>query len=275
MNNQNKIIILNKNNLDNSNSLKNKYVYKFSNSQKLKGKISLSSIIMPYSTPNIYVNNCNFTIKYNNIETNINIPTGFYTISTLNFYFQYIQSQTNNNIPYNIVNGSNIYFINILYNTTYYSVELRINPAILSGSAGKVGSTYTSLTPQIKFNDDLNLIVGYPKNTYLPSTPQNNYYSTISKDFNLIPNLSPSNVYNLSCNIVNNNITIPSNTLYSFTPNTTYGSNINEKPNQLLYLNIVDGNYQNLIIEFFDELNKPLVILDENIIITLYLNLEE
>jgi len=276
MSNQNKIIILNRNNLDNNNGLKNRYIFKFSNSQRLKGQISLSSIVMPYSTPNIIIfKNSSFTIKYNNIETLINIPTGFYTITSLNNYIQYIQKQTNNNIPYNIVSGIDEFFINILYNTTYYSVELRINPCKLSGIAGKAGAIYNNLTPQIRFNDNLYKIVGFPQSTYIPSSIQSVSFTSISKDFNLVPNLSPSNVYNLQCNIVNNNISIPSNVLYSFTPNTTYGSNINEKPNQLLYLNIIEGNYQNLIIEFFDELNNQLLILDENIIITLYLNLVE
>jgi hypothetical protein len=275
MNTQNKIIIMNKNNLDNNNGLKNKYVYKFSNSQKLKGKISLASIVMPYSTPNIYVNNCRFTIRYNNINTNVVIPQGFYTIETLNYYLQFVQQQTTNNIPYNVISGSNVYFINILYNTAYYSVELRINPCILSGSVGKVGSVYNNNTPQVIITDEFNLILGLPRNQYFPPNIQQTPYTTISKDYNLIPNLSPSNVYNINCNIVNNNITIPSNVLYSFTPNTTYGSNINEKPNQLLFLNIVDGNYQQLILEFYNEFNQPLVILDENLIITIYLNLEE
>jgi hypothetical protein len=273
--NQNKIVILNKNNLDNNNGLKNRYVFKFSNSQKLKGKIALASIVMPYSTPNIYINNCSLTIRYNNIDTNIKIPTGFYSIANLNYYLQYVQQQSTNNIPYNVVNNINIYFINILYNTTYYSIELRINPTVLTGSAGKVGSVYNNLTPQVIITDEFNQILGFPKNVYLPTNPQNQNYSVISKDFNLVPNLSPSNVYTMLCNVVNNNITIPSNILYSFTPNTTYGSNINEKPNQLLFVNINEGSYNQLTLEFFDEFNRPLVILDENLIITLYLSLDE
>lgn len=271
----NKIIILNKNNLDNSNGLKNKYVFNFQNSQKLKGKIALASLVMPYSTPNIFINNCRFTIRYNNIDTNIVIPPGFYTISTLGFYLNFIQQQTTNNIPFNVVNNIPNYFINIIYNTTYYSVELRINPTILTGQAGKVGAIYNGLTPQIIFTDDFNLILGLPKNQYFPSNPQALPFNTISKDYNLIPNFSPSNVYTLLCNLVNNNITIPQNILYSTSPNTTYGSNIIEKPNSLLFVNMNEGNYQNLTIEFFDEFNNPLVILDENIIITLYLTIED
>jgi len=272
---QNKIIIINKNNLDNQNGLKNRYVYKFSNSQKLKGRISLSSIIMPYSTPNIYVNNCSFTIRYNNINTSIKIPTGFYTIPELNYYLQFSMKMTSNNIPYNIVNGIEIFFINILYNVSYYSVEIRVSPATLVGTQGKAGSIYTNNTPQIRFDDKLNEIVGFPINQFFPPSIQLVAYSTISKDYNIIPNLSPSNVYTVLCNIVNNNISIPTNIMYSFTPNTTYGSNINERPNTLLYVNINEGSYDKLVIELYDEFNQPLVILDENLVITLYLTLEE
>jgi hypothetical protein len=114
-----------------------------------------------------------------------------------------------------------------------------------------------------------------PQNTYLTNIPQNTSYTTISKDYNLIPNLSPSNVYTVLCNIVNNNISTPSNVLYSFTPNTTYGSNINVSVNEMLFVNIVEGNYNQLILELYDEFNNPLLILDENIVITLYLNLIE
>ena len=70
---------------------------------------------MPYSTPNIYIFNCSFTIRYNTINTAIKIPTGFYTIPELNYYLQFVMKMTNNNIPYNIVNGTEVFFINLLY----------------------------------------------------------------------------------------------------------------------------------------------------------------
>jgi hypothetical protein len=271
----NKIIILNKNNLEVGNSIKNKYVFKFLNSQRFDGQIALANIIMPYSTPNIYVDNCKLLIRYNNIDTNITIPTGFYTIETLNYYLQYIQQQPTNNIPYNIVSGVNQFFISLLYNSTYYSIEIRISPAILNGQAGKNNSTYNNLTPQVKILDDFNKIIGFPKDIYLPNNPQNSVFSTISKDYNLVPNLSPSNVYQMRCNLVNNNINIPSDILYSFSPNTTYGSLININPHELLYVDINNGLYNELSIEFFDERNQKLVILDENLVITLYLKLNE
>ena len=272
---QNKIIIINKNNLDNQNGLKNRYVYKFSKSQQLKGKVSLSSIIMPYSTPNIYIFNCSFTIRYNTINTAIKIPTGFYTIPELNYYLQFVMKMTNNNIPYNIVNGTEVFFINLLYNIAYYSVEIRISPAVLSGTVGKSGSIYTGNTPQIRFDDKLNEIVGFPINQFFPPSIQSVSYSTISKNYGMVPNLSPSNVYTILCNLVNDTINIPSNIIYSFTPNTTYGSNINERPSSLLYVNINSGFYDRITLDLYDELNQPLLILDENLIITLYLTLEE
>jgi hypothetical protein len=50
---------------------------------------------------------------------------------------------------------------------------------------------------------------------------------------------------------------------------------ININPHELLFCEINEGLYNELRIEFNDERGKNLVILDENLVITLYLTLEE
>jgi len=266
-----KIIILNsKNFILNS---KNRFIYKFNNTQRIKGKMALASLIMPYSQENINketYNNSTFQIIYNGQTTNISIPDGFYTLENLNYYLQYMMRETNNNIPYNIIDNNASYFLEFKYDTALYSVKLIAYPTTLSGTPGKPNSIYNGYCPQININSNFSDILGLQQNKLYPSIPNSNVINIIySKDEGKVPNLSPSNAYIMLCNIINNNISIPQNILYSFTPNTTYGSNINIYPPSLLWVDIYDNNYSYLEIEFIDENNNKLNIKDTNLIITL------
>jgi hypothetical protein len=83
----------------------------------------------------------------------------------------------------------------------------------------------------------------------------------------LIPNTTPVNAVIIQCSIVNNNYDVASKTLYSFSPNTTYGSNINIAPSAFAWINIFEGSYDILDLTFTDQNYQRMNILDPNICI--------
>ena len=75
----------------------------------------------------------------------------------------------------------------------------------------------------------------------------------------------------MSSNLVNNRAVIPFNILTSYTPlGTSIGSLFTFEPNYLQFADVEDGQYTQLVLEFRDQLSRPIVISDPNMLITLY-----
>ena len=199
------IITFNKSNIVDT-FYNNKLVYLLNKDlEPEKYKISLFSFSIPYSIPNISpsYNNNTFQIIYNNSTYNFTIDEGYYDIPTLNNYFKYLQKQTNA-IPYNIVNNVDNYFFEIIENNTFYSTQLILKKTVLNGTAGHPSAIYNGNTFQINFNSKLAEFLGFKQNQLYPSTISNNDYNRLSKDENLIPNLTPVYSLNFSINVITN-----------------------------------------------------------------------
>ena len=249
------------------------YRFKFPSSVKFhkNDKIAIQSITFPYSMQNLnasFYQNTTISIIYNGQTTNIKIPDGFYLTSDLS---QFLQSQcllTSNNLPYQVDSFGNVsYFFEFIQNPTYYSIELNVYPAILSsGFTNPKGAVFTGLTPQIVINSNLKNIIGFNLGTF-PPTAQNSNYTIQSYQMGLIPNTTPVNAVIIQCSIVNNNYDVASRTLYSFSPNTTYGSNIVISPSAFAWINIFEGSYDVLDLTFTDQNYQRMNILDPNLCI--------
>jgi len=73
----------------------------------------------------------------------------------------------------------------------------------------------------------------------------------------------------LLCNLVENNIAMPSTILDSFPINATYGSNITYLPISDNAMKMKAGTYSNMTIQFVDQSFDPLDMLDQNVLISL------
>jgi len=71
------------------------------------------------------------------------------------------------------------------------------------------------------------------------------------------------------CNLVENNIAMPSTILDSFPINATYGSNITYLPISDNAMKMRAGSYSNMTIQFVDQSFVPLDMLDQNVLISL------
>ena len=253
----------------------NNSVYRFNFPASVKfhrgDKIAIQSITFPYSFQNLnklYYQNTTIQIIYNNQTTNITLPDGFYLVSDISNYIQQQCLLSTNNLPYQTnSSGQNSFYFELITNTTYYSTELIIYPAILkSGYTNPKNCVYTGLTPQININSNISKIIGINQDIY-PLNPQNSIYIIQSYQQNNIPNATPVNSIVIQCNIINNDYDIASKTLYSFSPSVQYGSNIVISPSAFAFINIIESTQAFLDLIFTDQNYKQMAILDPNICI--------
>ena len=144
---------------------------------------------------------------------------------------------------------------------------------IVSEYSLPAGATW--VVPETSTQTQLNInttgfgeVLGYEVGSY-PSTQLDS--STISFLSSKAPQITPYSSILVSCNLVNNRAFIPSNILTSYTPlGTTIGSLFTFEPNYLQFADVEDGQYTQLVLEFRDQLSRPIVIRDPNMLITLY-----
>lgn len=273
-------IILNNTYVSSDNST---YTYKFplgSQPTFEKGdKIALDSLSIYYSWPSITANNANNTFQYVWLGTtvSITIPDGFYTIEDLNSYLQYKMIE---NQHYLIDAASNyVYYLNFSTNTTRYAVQLDVSPIPTSlptnystpwgtgTAAWSFPSTATYPQIVVPSSNSITKIIGFSAGTY-PSatTPASSTYSQIS-DFT--PQVTPVSSVVVTCSLLNNHYSIPNNLLYSFAPNTTYGSQINITPPSKTFVDMQGGKVSEFSITFLDQNFNKLKIQDTNVVILL------
>ena len=275
-----KTIILTSANIE-ENSNNTKLVYNFpSGGYTFKNDmIALQSVYQYFSIFNItsdYGNNSFSYVWFDGIEYTITIPDGYYEISDLNSYFQSIMIANTHYMTNSA--GQFIYFLEFLVNTSRYAVQINSYPLDTSiqstnGYILPTGATWsvpaTSALSQFKINTSgFAEVLGYEIGSY-PSTQVGS--TPLSFLSSKAPQITPYSSILVSCNLVNNRAVIPSNILSSYTPlGTSIGSLFTFEPNYLQFADVEDGQYTQLVLEFRDQLNRPIIIRDPNMLISLY-----
>ena len=270
-------VILNRNNLV-SDSNNNTYRYTFPNGavRFKNSRITLSNINLFFSWFNISSTNNNNTFQFvwpTNVGSTtytVVIPDGYYSIPSLNSYLQ----------QYCITNGlylvntasQNVYYLELLENSTYYSIQYNSYPfptALPGGWSNPGGLTFPAVasTPQLIIPaTNIRNYLGFNAGTY-PAAFQATNYSKLS-DFT--PQVNTVSSIIVVCNLLNNKYSIPNTILYSFSPsNYTFGDLVVEKPPEYSFIDIQDGDYSDITISFLNQDLLPITIRDTNIIIQL------
>jgi hypothetical protein len=105
---------------------------------------------------------------------------------------------------------------------------------------------------------------------YSMGASQSPSYSTIqSFSSSFTPQVTPLSSYLLTCNILNNNYSVPNSLLYSFSPQANFGEQFTIAPNQYSFIDIQKGQYTSFEVSFLDQTNKPVVLQDNNLVILL------
>jgi hypothetical protein len=251
-------------------------------------EMCVSSITLPYSFYNVssYYANRTFSLIFPTAATtttiSVTLPEGFYTVTDINSYIQQICI---NYGAYLIDStGNYVYYQQLVYNTTYYSVQLLLFsvPTTLPtgysyATAGSSGSVYTSAiklpttayTPQfvLASTGSIATIIGFKSGTTYPSaltTTQQTLLSTLT------PVGSTVNSLILQCSLVNNPVTMPSDILDSMPiKDTSFGSNITYDPSFEKYVTLSNGTFNSFTFSFRDQNLNEIYARDPNVSITL------
>jgi hypothetical protein len=251
-------------------------------------EMCVSSITLPYSFYNVssYYANRTFSLIFPTAATtttiSITLPEGFYTVTDINSYIQqvcldygaYLIDST----------GNYVYFQQLVYNSTYYSVQLLLYPVPTTlptgysyATAGTSGSVYTrsaklpttAYTPQfvLASSGSIATIIGFKSGTTYPSAQSTANQSILST---LTPVGSTVNSIIMQCSLVNNPITVPSDILDSMPiKDTSFGSNITYDPSFEKFISLSDGTFNNFTFSFRDQNLNEIYARDPNVSITL------
>jgi hypothetical protein len=301
-------LILNQSNIvPNTANSRLEYTFPAGNVSIQKGqKLALASLQMFYSTFNITAINNNNVFSYvwvDGTEHQVVIPNGYYTIQTLNEFLQFTMI---NNTHYLIDNdtNNNVYFLTLGTNASTYKVELtcfQMNATlfVIGAGAGQytlpAGASWVVPTasilpmfriPATSFRD----VIGFSNAGYYPQgasgsyaeatiagvppaqTQSPAYTSNLVFSSNVVPQVSPLSSFLVRCNLINNNYAVPNDLLYSFSPQAVFGDQFTIAPNQLIFINIQEGQYNKFAVEFADQNNKPVAIEDPNFVVLLIIS---
>lgn len=261
------------------NALKNSYRYEFINGTfeiNEGSEIMITSLQIPYSWFNITARNNNNIFRfywptaastYN--QFTITLPDGFYTTTSLNAY---IQQFCVSNGFYLIENSTQnyIYYINVLFNPTYYANQIILRPvpttipAGFTAPANWAGYPTVSRTPYVEIlsNNHFDKFIGFtPGNYGINSTV------AYSGNSNQTPVGSTVNSLVIRCSLVNNNVSSQTDVVDAFAINGDFGRNLNFNNNIEKWIKLNAGRYSSFTVSIVDQNMNDIQILDSNILI--------
>lgn len=273
-------LIINSSNVSNS-FTNSQFTYKLINGNfKIPSgsKICVSNIQIPYSIFNIttiYGNNkfaLSWTVGGTFTYYDLILPDGFYTVTDIN---QYIQLFCIENGFYLIDgSGNNVYYIQMEYNITYYSVQILLFqvptslPVGYTQPANFAGYPTFVQTPVLRiYNNNFTKIIGYNPGDYgfLVNTSINSQFTPVG---------SPVNSLIIRCNLVDNQISNQSDVIDSFSiSNVSFGNNINYEPSFEKNVKIKSGSYSEIQFSVVDQDFNTVYLRDPNVLITMLITL--
>ena len=255
-------------------------------------KVCLNNLSMYYSWPSITSSQGNNTFSYvwpNDTQSpyTVTIPDGFYTVDELNAFLQYTMIENEHYMKDS--NGDYVYFFNLSENSTKYAVQLDVTSIPTSAEATEYGwtisadanfwslptsSTYPQLYVPSSSSSTFCNIIGFTGGKYYPdyttpttSTTNEAAIEAYTSDFT--PQVTPTSSVVLTCSLINNSFNNPSDMLYTFGPNVTYGSQINLDPATKTWVDATPGTFNEVSITFKDQSYNKLAIKDTNLIVQL------
>ena len=285
-----KSLILNTNNIiPNSGNSTLQYVFPQGGIAFKDDFIAIQQVSIYNSVFNVSVANNNNSFSYIWVDGTthlVNIPDSYLELPEINAYLQSIMIA---NKHYLIAGANNVYLLNIQINPARYSYQINsflVSVAIATSNTWTlpVGATWVLPTnaimpmfvvPNTNFQKLIGFTAGSYPNTVIAGVPpaqtqtptQISTYSALSTTS---PQIVPQPSYLGLCSLVNNNLSIPSQLLYSITPTgSSFGSLYTIQIADLAFNKITDGKYNQFTFNFVDAVGQPIIFQDPNILILL------
>ena len=208
---------------------------------------------------------------------NWTIPDGYYSLSDLNLWLQQ-QFIINKLYCVNSNNSQNIYFVQFQTNSVLYKAQIDVYfmpssaTATLYGYQKPSGATWnfpsTNTMVQLTINQNLRSYFGTTQTTFGSITPaQNmNYLSDIC------PTVSPVFSIFLGCNLIVSDYNQIGNLFSQFPISASYGNLIKIESSIDALISIKEGIYSDIVVTLWDQENRPLIFIDNEL--TLFLIVE-
>jgi len=270
-------LILNNNNVV-SGSNNTRYRYKFNSPLEIKdeAEMTIANITMPYSWFNITTINDNNRITFvfpfsgGGLSYNFIMPNGFYSVTDINAFLQ--QQCIANGLYLIDENGNNVYYTTLIYNPSYYAVQVIIQtvPSSLPASWTQPSNwngypTTATKSPTISFSANLFTMLGFPFLTLGTGTGNFSFLSS------LVPQGSVVNSLVIRSSIIDNDSGFPTDVLDTMPITSSFGTNINYTPTTLKWVKCTAGTFQSFDVFFSDQNLNPMYILDNNVCISILL----
>ena len=121
----------------------------------------------------------------------------------------------------------------------------------------------------IILNNGFREIVGFNVGQYPATSP---YTSTYSKISDVAPQISPISSLQITCSLASNPYSPQSKSIYAFgLPETPFGGNILINTPEYAFQQIINGSYNEFIVEIIDQNGLPVNIQDPQLCIVLVL----
>ena len=266
-----KLLILNSNNYVSGSG--NQFLYSFPNNPMFKDdQIAVLSFSMYNSIFNVSsaFNNNSFQVKFyfaTPVTQTFTLPDGFYAVSDIQNYIEYICLQN----KYYVVNssGQNIFFIHLVENSVYYTINIICDLMPTSAQATTLGYTQpsgatwsyptTEASSQfIVLDNDFGDLIGYDADQTIGLA------SDEAEIFNSdnTPNIQPVNSFIIRCNMVSSSYSIPVDVLYSKSISTSFGNLIQENVNYPIFVDIANQSFSQCRITITDQTFNNITIND-------------
>ena len=173
--------------------------------------------------------------------------------------------------------GSNYYFMEFVTNSAQYAIQLNVYPVPTTLPTGYTLPTSGTMlftlptgsirSPSFSFNQAFGNLVGLSSSiaSVTTSTSIQNFVSTFTPKLNVV------SCYMMSCNLVNNKLNTNASVLAQIPLIAGFGSLINYNPCQLVFCDCIGGMVNQVVIQFYDQNNVPLLLNDNQICIELLL----
>lgn len=270
-------LVLNNNNVvSGSNNTRYKYTFNAPLEILDEAEMTIANVTMPYSWFNITKanNNNQFSLFFPAgafaVSEDLTIPDGYYTINDLNAYIQ----QQSIIYGYYLIdeNGDNVFYLTLLYNPTYYAVQVigQVVPTSLPANWTAPSNwngfpTSLVIAPILTPNAGLAKILGFP------NVPIGTFLAAYSQLSTSVPQGSIVNSLVIRSNIINNDSGFPTDVLDTMPITSAFGTNINYSPPTLKWVKCTAGTFQSFEVFFCDQNLNPMYILDNNVCISILL----
>jgi len=252
--------------------------------------IAVQQISLYNSVFNISSSNSNNSFSYvwvDGTTTVINLPDSYLSLAEINATLQATMVSKNHYMLTST--GSYVYFLEIVVNASRYadqinSFQLSATIATANSWTQPVGATWVLPTnainpifvvPSTNFQNLIGYVAGnYPAGVITGTPPAQvqtpPYTATQSFLSSSAPQIIPQPSYLCTCSLVNNRLAIPSQLVFSLTPqNISFGSLFTIQIADLAFNKIEDGQYTQFRFNFVDSLGSTVNFQDPNTLILL------